>query len=94
MCRRQHYLGSGISYEADYTYRADEVRPLPFHSAQRTMAIEIIHHSEMPVPPHDSLPNCEQRTFTRDNKCQGSTHNPYKTKRRAVSAEDGYTLVP
>ena len=38
----------------DCTYRVDEVRPLPFHSAQRTMAIETIHRSEMPVPPHDS----------------------------------------
>ena len=40
--------------------------------------------------PHDSLPNCEQRTLTRDDKCQGSTDTPYKTKRwehKAVSAE-------
>ena len=26
------------------------------------------------------LPNCEQSTLTSDDKCQGSTHTPYKTK--------------
>ena len=74
----------------DCTYRVDKVRPLPFHSVQRTMAIETIHRSEMPVPPHDSHLNREQTTLTRDDKCQGSTHTPYMIARwehKAVSAE-------
>ena len=39
------------------------------------------------------LPNCEQRTLTRDDKCQGSTHTPYKTKRWEQSLQSVQKMV-